>query len=305
MRRRGIQLILAMAAALLLASGVAIGTSLTCKSGNSVFNPCQSLYPDQNDTITGTSSADYILGGGGDDTINASSGDDKVYGDGGNDLITGAFNNDIIYGGADDDTLYGSYNKDNITGGPGVDKVKGETEADSINADDGEVDFINCGTGTDTATANRYADDKTPMDKNSDATPLDTTTSSCETINWVRTSTPPLETTPTKPFANNCTEAHTESQVVTITKKSTTDSITLYPIISGRDKDRFSVVPTDPIYLAAGATGASATVSVTFTTPSLPPGTSDTWTGNLAFKDGPGVNNKAVAAVPLSAACVA
>ena len=284
MRGRGVQLIVAVAAALLLASGVAMAASF--------------VGTEEADTITGTFNKDTIKGLAGDDTINAASGDDTVYGEAGNDLIDGAFNNDIIDGGTDDDTLYGGFNKDKITGGPGVDKIRGDSEADSIYADDGEVDFINCGTGTDTATANAYADGS-PMDKNSDAKPLGTTTSSCETINWVKTSTPPIETTPSKfTLANYCTVGQSGITKITITNKSTTNPITLYPLISGRDKNSFSV-PTDPIYIASGA---SKDVSVTFTTPSISPGQSDTWTGSLALKDG---SNKAVAAVPLSAACTA
>src|SRR4028119_1704672 len=105
MRSRGVRLILVMATALLMASGVALAESLTCKSGSSASIPCQSSKVDAqglsgDDTIPGTSRADYILGLEGRDTVYANGGADVVYGGEGNDTLNGGTGNDKMMGEA-------------------------------------------------------------------------------------------------------------------------------------------------------------------------------------------------------------
>jgi Ca2+-binding RTX toxin-like protein len=67
---------------------------------------------DGNDTITGNSKANEIMGGLGDDTIR---------GGGGDDLILGGPGNDVVYGGNGNDTIYGDGGNDILTGGAGND----------------------------------------------------------------------------------------------------------------------------------------------------------------------------------------
>ncbi|WP_074920820.1 calcium-binding protein [Sedimentitalea nanhaiensis] len=60
------------------------------------------------------STADHVVGRGGDDTI---------MGFGGDDILEGGTGNDRIYGGSHDDTLYGGDGNDRVWGGWGRDKV--------------------------------------------------------------------------------------------------------------------------------------------------------------------------------------
>ena len=209
MRRRGVRLIVAVAAALLLASGVAIAATLTCQTGSISTNPCKGTNSD--DTLIGTLGDDYIIGGPtthgyGDDIINGREGNDKLYGgynddtitgNGGDDTVDGGYNRDTLDGGNGNDKIYGYYNRDKIIGGFGEDTISGGNDDDNVDAADGEIDYINCGTGTDTLKADAYADG-TPLDKNADNTPLtnadntplNRSSSSCENITWVKPSSP-------------------------------------------------------------------------------------------------------------------
>jgi hypothetical protein len=90
-----------------------------------------------------------LIGNGGDDDLNAGDGPDKLDGGPGNDHLDGGFGDDVI------------------TGGPGQDRISGDLAGgdcgplwckypygnDTINAQDGEVDTIVCGFGTDTVIA--------------------------------------------------------------------------------------------------------------------------------------------------------
>jgi Ca2+-binding RTX toxin-like protein len=87
----------------------------------------------QDDDLTGTlqmhriyglGAADTISGWAGNDDCNGGSGADEVRCGGGNDRIDGGFGFDDLYGGPDNDT---------------------------ISAADGFQDYVNCGTGIDTA----------------------------------------------------------------------------------------------------------------------------------------------------------
>jgi Ca2+-binding RTX toxin-like protein len=56
------------------------------------------------DTLTGSSVANQLFGGGGNDTISAAAGADQLYGDDGNDLLIGGAAGDTLDGGAGTDT---------------------------------------------------------------------------------------------------------------------------------------------------------------------------------------------------------
>lgn len=96
---------------------------------------------------------------------------------GGDDvLIAGDANGDTVDGGAGNDTVEGGFGDDRIIGGPGRDAIAGDRKSrcnelacdvlvagnDTIEARDGEVDSISCGTGADRVIAD--ADDVVASD---------------------------------------------------------------------------------------------------------------------------------------------
>ena len=117
-----------------------------------------------NATFTGTDGPEGVS------VLNVSEGASSLSGLGGNDVLKGADSPDTIDGGAGDDDLNGGNGNDTITGGPGKDTIVGDATAtgcsvvgyfgscktpwgnDTINAQDGEVDSVDCGPGQDTAT---------------------------------------------------------------------------------------------------------------------------------------------------------
>lgn len=94
------------------------------------------------DTITGGSGADYLEGGSGNDSMVGGSGDDTFNGLAGNDNLSGGLGNDYMQGGDDNDVLTGDGNNDSMFG---------EFGDDTIFAQDGVVDAISGGPGTDSA----------------------------------------------------------------------------------------------------------------------------------------------------------
>jgi hypothetical protein len=110
------------------------------------------------DILTGGSEQDEFFGDAGSDTLDGNSGPDALYGEsgddrllggGGDDQLSGGTGNDIIYGEAGNDTIDGGSYDDTINGGAGADTLRGGNGGDFINADDGEVDVIDCGLGRD------------------------------------------------------------------------------------------------------------------------------------------------------------
>lgn len=147
MRRRTIPLLMAMAAALVLASGVALAKSIRCPTKQGTH---KCIGTNNADTITGTNRADIIKARGGDDTVTARSGKDKVYGEDGADQLDGGPGNDTldggpnatntlegIVGGTGDDTLVESAGPDRYVFGPGWehDQITGDTSLESANDD--------------------------------------------------------------------------------------------------------------------------------------------------------------------------
>ena len=79
-----------------------------------------------NDSLSGTGTADGIVGGKGADTISGGGGDDDLLGHGGGDVIKGGDGADLISGGKGDDTLTGNSGSDLFVfaTGDGFDEIK-------------------------------------------------------------------------------------------------------------------------------------------------------------------------------------
>lgn len=129
--------------------------------------------PGENDNVTGlekiylNAPATLIGGNDADDfsVFNTAEGPTTLVGNGGNDKLSAFDYNDKVDGGAGDDVLVGGYGDDVVTGGPGRDQINGDVRSttcnyiqcrlpygnDTIYAQDGEVDSVDCGIGTDTA----------------------------------------------------------------------------------------------------------------------------------------------------------
>jgi Ca2+-binding RTX toxin-like protein len=115
-----------------------------------VSNNCRIVGTDGADVLHGDFSQ-VVVGLGGNDTLYA---DDAYYffdgntllGGPGNDRLIGGYGQDSLYGGPGDDTLIGDHFKDILVGGPGHDHIFGGGGNDVVGAQDGERDWITCGT---------------------------------------------------------------------------------------------------------------------------------------------------------------
>jgi Ca2+-binding RTX toxin-like protein len=87
---------------------------------------------------------DLYIGLGGDDVASTGDMHDHVLGGRGDDTLDAGDGRDLVLGGPGDDTL---------TGGPGIDLIRGEWGNDTILALDGNVDYVRCGPGRDSYTA--------------------------------------------------------------------------------------------------------------------------------------------------------
>ena len=105
--RRALLLLLAVVAALLAASGVALAVSKVCPSGTTQANPCSGT--NASDKLTGTSRTDYINGLDGNDVEIGLLGDDFLWGEEGHD---------VLVSGTED---FQTPNFDTMYGGPGAD----------------------------------------------------------------------------------------------------------------------------------------------------------------------------------------
>lgn len=87
-------------------------------------------------------------------TKNGGSGDDTLRGTNKADTLRGESGDDTLYGYARADLLEGGSGEDDIFAGSGRDDVYAGSSADYINdGDDGDRDFIDCGSGFDTVRA--------------------------------------------------------------------------------------------------------------------------------------------------------
>jgi len=117
-------------------------------------------------TLTGTDSADILIGGTGNDTLNGGIGHDTLSGGAGDDTINGGAGNDTLAGNADNDTISGGTGDDTIDGGTGNDTLSGNADDDILSGGDGndnldggaDNDKLIGGSGADTLTGGEGAD---------------------------------------------------------------------------------------------------------------------------------------------------
>lgn len=69
--------------------------------------------------------------------------------------IHGLGGRDVLRGGRAENFLYGDAGADQLTGGPSFDYLDGGADADVVDARDGGIDRVRCGSGTDTVLADR------------------------------------------------------------------------------------------------------------------------------------------------------
>jgi len=100
--------------------------------------------------VAQSTNAGSLAGGGGNDDLSGADGMETIDGGPGNDRVVGGFNDDVLTGGPGRDQIIG----DLPTGDCGPLWCKYPYGNDTIYAQDGEVDTISCGWGTDTV----YAD---------------------------------------------------------------------------------------------------------------------------------------------------
>jgi Ca2+-binding RTX toxin-like protein len=170
--RQAVIAMMAMGAAFLLASGVALAiTTINCVEGIS----CHGTSGD--DDIYDSKGSDEIHAHGGYDLVNsgyrilnsatAESGDDTIYGEGGPDDVwvwDGVSHGrpvgpDIVYGGPGEDWVRSYPGENTIFGGPGNDRIW---------AANGVRDVIRCGPGVDTVEYNEGVDTIRAYPKNHD-----------------------------------------------------------------------------------------------------------------------------------------
>ena len=92
---------------------------------------------DGDDSINNSSNIRLVaLAGPGNDTLTGGSADDILIGQAGNDTINGGAGNDILGGNDGDDTLIGDEGNDDLRGGIGIDNLSGGSGDDITYGDD-------------------------------------------------------------------------------------------------------------------------------------------------------------------------
>ena len=86
--------------------------------------------------------ANVVLGSGNGDVLRGTDRGERLAGFGGEDEIWSLAGDDRLSGGGGDDELYGGQGHDALLGGAGD---------DFIEAKDGELDYVECGSGNDVA----------------------------------------------------------------------------------------------------------------------------------------------------------
>jgi|GEM_PF-259753 len=122
------------------ADNVSQGSNTVSWSGNSIENAVGGY---NNDTITGTSGANYLDGGSGDDSISAGAGDDTVVGGTGNDTLDGGTGNNTY-------SFDNNWGQDSISGDAGTGTVDFSLVSNNlaINLTSGTGDEVTDGTNT-------------------------------------------------------------------------------------------------------------------------------------------------------------
>jgi Ca2+-binding RTX toxin-like protein len=128
MRRRTVLVLTVMAAAILLASGVALAKNVRCP--NRDHHLC--VGTNRSDTMTGTNRSDTIEARGGDDTVFGRGRRDRLFGDGGDDHLDGGPGNDVLDGGPSPGINY-----EILCGGAGNDVSRESTGYDNYVFADG------------------------------------------------------------------------------------------------------------------------------------------------------------------------
>ena len=143
--RKKIAIMLAVAGTmLLLSSGVAFAVQIiNCERGHACVGTPKS------DSMRGTQGSDRMSGRDSKDVMRGNSGKDTMRGAEGNDVIKGGNGNDTTLGGPGNDTMNAGADNDSLDGGPGNDIMNAGGGDDTIMANDGELDSISCGLGTD------------------------------------------------------------------------------------------------------------------------------------------------------------
>lgn len=147
-------------------TGTAASESIYGLAGNDVINGGGG-----DDELDGGPGADVLNGGPGDDVVSYSGttgvsvtldgmANDGAPGEGDNvgadvEDIFGSDGPDTLVGDGGANTIDGGAGNDRITGGAGKDALFGGDGDDVINAQDGQVDRIDCGAGSDDATVDR------------------------------------------------------------------------------------------------------------------------------------------------------
>ena len=109
--------------------------------------------------LVGTNRDDTFVGNDLVQRIDGAAGNDSIAGGGGDDILEGGLGIDTIDGGAGLDTIAGGPDNDTVTGGTGYDIINGDavdlliTGNDTIDSVDGGPDYVACGPGTDSVTA--------------------------------------------------------------------------------------------------------------------------------------------------------
>jgi serralysin len=100
------------------------------------------------DTIKGSSDAEFLYGNNGNDSILGGAGNDNILGGKGNDVLFGEVGDDSLRGDRDQDFLDGGDGNDIFHGGDGIDLLMGSAGNDTLIGDKG-VDVYKGGTGND------------------------------------------------------------------------------------------------------------------------------------------------------------
>lgn len=100
---------------------------------------------------------DTISGHSGGETLIGFEGDDTILGMGGNDTLNGDVGDDILLGGYGEDILDGGYGNDHLSGGAKADRLDGNSGDDVLDGGAGN-DFLRGNRGDDTLTGGSGAD---------------------------------------------------------------------------------------------------------------------------------------------------
>jgi len=99
--------------------------------------------------LTGAAWAATLVGTDNRDRQFGTDGRDTIYGLDGNDFISGRLGDDKLGGGAGGDVVYGKRGADLVRGGRGADDLFGSRGNDVIDAADGRLDWVDCGSGNE------------------------------------------------------------------------------------------------------------------------------------------------------------